>query len=207
VEFSDHVVAVEAPLSSQVSEQAIAEIKKAIPNKPVRFVAITHHHSDHSGGLRAFVAEGAAVITTAGNAAYAKSLVASTQLQDALARNAKPLKLELVENRKRVFTDGTQTLELHDIGPNPHAREMLVAYLPRQGIVFQGDLFFSPFDGQPLGFAQQSTQEFAAKIRALGFKVDKLAGVHGKVGTMREVDEALELAKKVPSGTSTDGGK
>jgi glyoxylase-like metal-dependent hydrolase (beta-lactamase superfamily II) len=146
-------------------------------------------------------------VTTAGNANYVKSLVASTQLRDALAKNAKPLKLELIEGKKRVFTDGTQTLELHDIGANSHAREMVVAYLPKQGVVFQGDLFFSPFDGQPIGFAQQMTQEFAAKIRALGFKVDKLAGVHGRVGTMNELDQSLELAKKVGTGTSTDGSR
>jgi glyoxylase-like metal-dependent hydrolase (beta-lactamase superfamily II) len=204
VEFADHVVAIEAPLGAQVGEQAIAEIKKAIPNKPVTHVAITHHHDDHSGGLRAFVADGAAVVTTPGNVSYVKSLVASKELRDALASSAKPLKLEPIENKKRVFSDGTQTLELYDIGPNSHAREMLVAYLPKQRIVFQGDLFFSPFDGQPVGFAQKMTQEFAARIRALGLQVDKLAGVHGKVGSMNELDQSLELARKLEGGAATD---
>ena len=50
------------------------------------------------------------------------------------------------------------------------------------------------------------TQEFAAKVRALGFKVDKLAGVHGKVGTMNELDESLELARKLAPGP-TDGSR
>jgi len=204
VEFANHIVVIEAPLSSQVSEQGIAEIKKAIPNKPIAFVAVTHHHSDHSGGLRAFVAEGATVVTTQGNAGYMKSLVASKELKDGLAKSPKALKMEFVDNKKRVFSDATQTLELHDIGPSPHAREMLVAYLPKQRIVFQGDLFFSPYEGQLLGFAQETTQQFAARIRALGFSVDKLAGVHGKTGTMSELEEALELAKKVESRPVTD---
>jgi hypothetical protein len=81
---------------------------------------------------------------------------------------------------------------------------MLVAYLPKQRIVFQGDLFFSPFDGQPVGFAQESTQHFAAKVRELGFSVDKLVGVHGKVGNMTELDQALELARKMGSATSPE---
>lgn len=207
VEFGDHIVAIEAPLSSQVSEQAIAEIKKAIPNKPIRYVAITHHHSDHAGGLRAFVADAATVVTTSRNAALVKSLIESKGLKDRLTNGSTSLKLELLAGKKRVFSDASQTLELYDIGPNPHAREMLVAYLPKQGILFQGDLFFSPFEGQVLGFAQEGTQHFAAKVRELGFTVTKLVGVHGKVGTMSELEQSLELAKRMQTGTSDDERK
>jgi glyoxylase-like metal-dependent hydrolase (beta-lactamase superfamily II) len=204
VEFGDHIVAIEAPLSSQVSEQAIAEIKKAIPNKPIRYIAVTHHHGDHAGGLRAFVADAATVVTTPQNGGFVKSLVESKGLKDSLTNGFRSLKTELIEGKKRVFSDSSQTLELHDIGPNPHAREMLVAYLPKQGILFQGDLFFSPFEGQALGFAQEATQHFATRIRELGFNVTKLVGVHGKVGTMSELEQSLELAKRMQTGTAPD---
>ncbi len=138
---------------------------------------------------------------------FVKSLVESKGLQDSLTNGSKGLRLELVEGKKRVFTDNTQTLELYDIGPNPHAREMLVAYLPKQGILFQGDMFFSPFEGQALGFAQEATQHFAAKVREMGLTVNKLAGVHGKVGTMSELDESLELARRMQSSTPDDARK
>jgi glyoxylase-like metal-dependent hydrolase (beta-lactamase superfamily II) len=207
VEFADHVVVVEAPLSTQVSEQAIAQIKKAIPNKPIKYIAVTHHHSDHSGGLRAFVAEGATVVTTAQNVPYVKSLVDSKGLKDSLSKGPKPMKLELIEGKKRVFSDASQTLELNDIGPNPHARELLVAYVPKLRILFQGDMFFSPFGDQPLGFAQEATQHFATKIRELGFNIDKLVGVHGKVATMTELEQSLELAKRMQTGTADDEKK
>ena len=207
VEFSDHIVAIEAPLSSQVSDQAIAQIKKTIPNKPIKYVAVTHHHGDHAGGLRAFVADGAAVVTTSQNAGFVKALVESKGLQDSLKTGSQSLQLELVDGKKRVFSDSSQTLELYDIGPNPHAREMLVAYLPKQGILFQGDMFFSPFEGQVLGFAQEATQHFAAKVRELGFTVNKLVGVHGKIGTMDELAQSLELAKRMQTGTMDDERK
>jgi glyoxylase-like metal-dependent hydrolase (beta-lactamase superfamily II) len=207
VEFGDHIVAIEAPVSTQVSDQAIAEIKKAIPNKPIKYVAVTHHHGDHAGGLRAFVADGATVVTTSQNVPFVKSLVESKGLQDSLTSGSRSLKLELVDGKKRVFSDGSQTLELYDIGPNPHAREMMVAFLPKQGILFQGDMFFSPPEGQVLGFAQEATQHFAAKVRELGLTIDKLAGVHGKVGTMSELAESLELAKRMQTGTMDDARK
>jgi glyoxylase-like metal-dependent hydrolase (beta-lactamase superfamily II) len=31
----------------------IREVKKLIPNKPVRYLVSTHHHWDHLGGVRA----------------------------------------------------------------------------------------------------------------------------------------------------------
>ena len=67
VGFSDHVVAVEAPGSSDGADAVIKKIKELFPGKPIRYVAMTHHHGDHIGGMRSFIAEGATVITTAAN--------------------------------------------------------------------------------------------------------------------------------------------
>ena len=69
VEFKDYIVAVEAPGSSAGADKVIERIKTAIPGKPIRYVAMTHHHGDHIGGLRSFIAEGATVVTTPGNRA------------------------------------------------------------------------------------------------------------------------------------------
>lgn len=70
VEFKDHVVVVEAPWNEERSLAVIAEVKKTIPGKPIKYVVNTHHHFDHSGGLRTYVAEGATVITHEMNKAF-----------------------------------------------------------------------------------------------------------------------------------------
>jgi glyoxylase-like metal-dependent hydrolase (beta-lactamase superfamily II) len=190
VAFKDFVVAVEAPGSSEGAERVIARIKETIPNKPIRYVAMTHHHGDHIGGLRSFIAEGAAVITTRANREIVEAMAAAPQL-DRLAKQPRAPEFLFIERGKRVLTDGEQTLELIDIGPNPHAREMVIAYLPKQRIVFQGDLFFAPLDDSPQGPPQASTVSFAREIKERNIKADRIASVHGRTATLDEFTKAL----------------
>ena len=63
VDFGDHIVVVDGIGSEARSLAVIEEIKKAIPNKPIRYVINTHAHYDHAGGLRTYVAQGVTVIT------------------------------------------------------------------------------------------------------------------------------------------------
>jgi glyoxylase-like metal-dependent hydrolase (beta-lactamase superfamily II) len=190
VEFKDFIVAVEAPGSSEGADEVIARIKQTIPNKPIRYVAMTHHHGDHIGGLRSFIAEGATVITTPGNRATVEAMAAAPQ-NDRLAKDPRAPQFAFLEKGRKVLSDGSQRLELIDIGPNPHAKELVVAYLPRQRIVFQGDMFFRPVNDAPAGPPQTSTLSFARRIGELGLKYDRIASVHGKTATKEEFERAL----------------
>jgi len=70
VNLKDYIAVVEAPLSEERSMAVIAEAKRLVPNKPIKYVISTHHHFDHSGGLRTYVAEGATVVTHDSNRAF-----------------------------------------------------------------------------------------------------------------------------------------
>ena len=61
---------------------------------------------------------------------------------------------------KRVFDDGARTLEVRDIGPNPHVAEAVIAYLPKQKAVFVADLFTIPVAG-PFPPANPALVDFA----------------------------------------------
>jgi glyoxylase-like metal-dependent hydrolase (beta-lactamase superfamily II) len=191
VAFKDHIVAIEAPGSSDGADKVIQRIKESLPGKPIKYVAVTHHHGDHIGGLRSFMAEGATVITTRNNRSVVETMAAAPQ-SDRLAQN--PLKPEFmfVEGRRRVLTDGEQTVELIDVGPNPHAKEMLIAWLPRERIVFQGDLFFLPNNDAPVGPPQPSTISFAQKLKEKGLAVERIASVHGRTATIDDFARALD---------------
>ena len=88
VDFKDYIVVIEGATNDARANAVIAEAKRLIPNKPIRYVVNTHQHFDHSGGLRAFVAEGATVITHEVNKPYYEKIWAAphTLSPDRLAK-------------------------------------------------------------------------------------------------------------------------
>jgi glyoxylase-like metal-dependent hydrolase (beta-lactamase superfamily II) len=149
VEFRDHLMILEAGQSEARALAYIAEAKKMVPNKPIRYVMNTHPHSDHTGGLPAMVAEGATIITHRNNQAFFEKALNTprTLLDDTLAKNPKKARVEAVADKK-VYSDGTRTVEMYHISPAPHSNGLMVAYLPKEKVLFQGD-FSLPAPGQP----------------------------------------------------------
>lgn len=205
VAFKDHVMVFDAPEPfpyASATESVIRKIKETLPVKPVKFAVLTHHHSDHAGGARGYIAEGVPIVTTPGNRQIIERLASApfTVVRDALARNNRKPVFEMVTGKKRVFGEEGQRVELYDIGPSPHANEMLIAYLPKQKMLFQADLVLVNQDGT-LPAASDSTVHLAEKIQQLGLDVEKIVGAHGRMLTMNEMRTALEKRRQA---TSTD---
>ncbi len=198
VEFKDYIVAVEAPGSSEGADKVIARIKATIPGKPIRYVAATHHHGDHIGGLRSFIAEGATVITTVGTRKVVEQLVAAPHA-DRLAAQPRSPEFLMLEKGRRVLTDGSRTIELIDIGPHPHASEMVIAYLPQGAGRVPGRYVHHSQERCLERTACADTVSFAKKLEELGLNVDRIAGVHGRSATIEELRSALEGLTPVPT--------
>ena len=138
VEFADHLAVIEAPQNEARSLAVIKEIRKSVGKKPIRYIINTHHHFDHSGGLRTYVEEGATVITQEINKAFYEKVLSPTAPRtlnpDGLALEKKKiptLNIETVADKK-VLMDKTRTLELYVIKGSPHNDGILMAYLPAE---------------------------------------------------------------------------
>lgn len=196
VAFRDHVLVFEAPTPQVAANAVLDAVRRTVPDKPVRYVTFSHHHDDHGGGLRPYIAQGVTIVTTPRNRSFVTQVARArhTMRPDALSTAPREPVVEIF-SRKRVFTDGSMTVELHDIGPTSHVDEMVLAYLPRERLVFQGDLLILP-DRGTVRPANQLTVEFARAIDRLGLDVRTIAGVHGPVGSIDDLRQAVTLRER-----------
>ncbi len=197
VDLGDSLLAIEAPGNDEASTAAMSKLKEAVPDKPIKYLAVTHPHDDHAGGSRAYIAEGAILVTTPGNKAFFEKMAKArfTIEPDILTRRPRPAVIEIVTGGKRVFTGGGHSVELYDIGTNPHTDEMLVAWLPKEQILFEGDLLNRPADGHARA-GNETTVAFLKWLEKSGLPVKTIVPVHGPVATMEDLRQAVALFEK-----------
>ncbi len=185
VEFKDHIMMLEAGQSEARGFAYIAEAKKLIPNKPIRYVMNTHPHSDHTAGLPALVAEGATIITQKNNEEFLEKALDTprTLLNDTLAKNPKKAKVETV-SEKKVYSDGTRTVELYHVSPVPHSNGLMIAYIPKEKVLFQGD-FSLPAAGQP---ANDHIKALVPILEKLNLDFDRYINVHTSATPQTKAD-------------------
>ena len=196
VEFSDHVVLIEGPTGDERTMATIAEVKRMLPNKPIKYLVNTHHHSDHAGGIRAYAAEGIPIITHELQRRYYEQQIFKsphTLNQDRLARAPKAPVFETVKD-KRVLTDGTRTLELHLMRGNLHSEGLLMAYLPKEKILIQADAFAPRPGVPPLPAPSPYTVNLVENIDRLKLDVQQVVHVHGGIEPIATVRAAAGRA-------------
>jgi glyoxylase-like metal-dependent hydrolase (beta-lactamase superfamily II) len=193
VEFKSYIMMLEAGQSEARALAYVAEIKKLFPNKPIRYVMDTHPHSDHTGGLPVLVAEGATIITQKNNEAFLSKALNTprTLMSDTLAKNPKKAKFETVEE-KRVYSDGTRVVEMYHIFPAPHSNGLIIAYIPKEKVIFQGDFSVNP--GEP---ANDHVAAIVPVLDKLNLDYVRYINVHASAApqTKADVTKAMEMRK------------
>jgi glyoxylase-like metal-dependent hydrolase (beta-lactamase superfamily II) len=193
VEFADHVAVIEAPLNEDRSLAVIAEVKKMIPAKPIRYLINTHHHFDHSGGLRTYVAEGATIVTHESNKAYYEQTFKAPRTlnpdRQALAKRKAKI---LTTSAKHVLTDGARTVELHHIQGNPHNTGIVMAWLPKEKLLVEVDVY-SPLapKAPPPATPPPAMVSLYENIQRLNLDVNRIVPLHGRIVDLAELKRTI----------------
>ena len=201
VEFADHIFVFEGASQNEARTQAnFAEIKRVIPNKPIRYAAISHHHFDHTSGIAATVAEGARIVSHESNKAlFERGLAAPRTLApDAMSKSGKKPIFDPVVGDKRVFQDATHTVELHLMKGLPHADGMLMLYLPKEKIFAYADTYNAPVAGQ-VAPRIVAVDVMMANVQRLGLDFDRVVSIHPP-NPDRPINRA-EIVTSIAQGT------
>jgi glyoxylase-like metal-dependent hydrolase (beta-lactamase superfamily II) len=180
VDFKDHITIIETGQSEARGLAVIAEAKKLIPNKPVKYVVNTHSHIDHSSGLRASVAEGATILTHQINKAYLEKTLSipHTLSPDKAQQNGKKPIVEAV-GEKKVLTDGTHVVELYHQTNFGHHDGMLLVYFPKEKVLLEADGYNpQPANATPPNPPSPYTVSLLDNIRRLKLDVKRIVPVH-----------------------------
>jgi glyoxylase-like metal-dependent hydrolase (beta-lactamase superfamily II) len=187
IEFADHLVMFEAYNSEADTFARLDVADTLVPGKKVTHVIVSHHHFDHSGGVRAAVARGLTIVARRGNEGIFREMVArpAPNFPDALARNPQPLKF-LPVDEQLTLDDGTMRVDVYHAVGHLHMAEAVFAYIPGPRIFLEGDFTTYNWDWHWWGGSYLDNVERYGLDPALNIPV------HGIVTTFDETIAAIE---------------
>ena len=187
-EFDDHLTMVEANRQDAALQAILTVVNALVPGKRVTQVIQTHHHFDHSVGLRTAVAEGLTIIAHRGNEGIFREMAArpARLFPDALGRNPKPLKFIPVDDHLNL-KDSTNEIDIYHLIGNYHMANGVIVHVPASRVLVEGDLTTQDWDFNWWGDSLMNNIDYR-KI-----KVDTHLAVHGqKPLPLAEVVSAIE---------------
>ena len=189
VEFKDYVVMVEGPISDTVTMASIEAAKRLAPGKPIKYVINTHHHADHAGGLRAYVAEGVPILTHESHRKYYEEQIFKNPHSlnpDRLARMPRPAVIETLKD-KRVLTDGNMVLEIYLMRGQLHTEGLLMVYVPKEKMLIQADAYIPRPGAPPLPAPSPHTINLVDNVSRLKLNVERVVHIHGRSSSYGEL--------------------
>jgi glyoxylase-like metal-dependent hydrolase (beta-lactamase superfamily II) len=214
VEFKDFAAIVEAPLDDARTNAVIAETKRLIPGKQIRYVVNTHHHWDHAGGLRAAYAEGATIVTNEANKNFYERVILVPQPRslspDRLSMTPfattgpGPGKLETYRERHAI-SDGNQSIISYHVEGFNHAADMAIVYLPKSKILINADMGPPPA-GAPASAVNANTIALYNNIKRLKLDVVQHVPIHGNPSSQADFERTVGPVAATAKPAGGDGG-
>lgn len=194
--FADHedgVLVLETPQSIQASRDVIRTIKATLPGKTIKAAVPTHHHFDHSGGIYGYHEAGIPILTTPGNVEFAANIGTASR-NIGVSKGAIDSPKVMSFDGRKTYGKGAAAVELINVGPNPHAEEVVIAYMPAIKTVFAGDVFSKR--NSPLPPANANQLDFAEELEKLNLDIETFIPVHGTNATAEEFWDSVKRGRE-----------
>lgn len=178
VEQGNTLLVIEGPQSAARTSAVLDTLKSRFPAKAVYGVVMTHHHHDHSGGIRAYLARGVRVIAHQRNARFVAGVAtaAKTVAPDRLSRSSGAPPMVPVQD-SLVLGTGAERVVLYPLA-STHAGGLLAAWVPAAGVVFTSDVVSPSATAPP---PRLGSSELVAFAKAVGIAPARFVGGHGVV--------------------------
>jgi hypothetical protein len=203
VAMKDYLIVFDAPYGELQSRWVIDAAKAKYPGKPIRYLVLTHHHMDHTGGMRTYVAEGATVIVPSEAREYFEKVIRAphTLVLDEQQKNPRtPVIYGVYENM--TIKDDTAEIRLYNLSAasnanaprleNAHAEGMLIGHLVGPKLIYVTDLI------SPRGVAIERSEATIAvgnTLREWDVEETDLTFVGGHGTTVKRAEIARALAE------------
>jgi glyoxylase-like metal-dependent hydrolase (beta-lactamase superfamily II) len=197
IEMRDHLIVVEAPETEARSIAVMDALQRAIPNKPIRYLINTHHHFDHSGGLRTYVAEGVTIITHQSNIAFFENVWRNPRTinPDRLARSPRAAMFEGITGT-RLMSDGSREVNIYHYSGNMHNPGLLMVHLPRERTLIEADSWSPPAAAGDYPGAVANLVQFYQSVQRLNLDVEQVVPIHGRLTTWEEIRQSVQTYGK-----------
>ena len=189
IELADQIVLVESPLYDGRALAVFDAANALVPGKTVKTVVNSHHHFDHSGGLRAAVSQGATLVTSAMAKPYFERVFANPNrvAPDRMATSGRAPRITPV-NGKLAVGDATRAVEVHEMQGSVHAQGFMMVWLPKERLLIQADAYTpGPPNSPPPPVPNGNMVNLVQNIERLGLDVDRILPLHSRVATMAEL--------------------
>jgi glyoxylase-like metal-dependent hydrolase (beta-lactamase superfamily II) len=187
IEFRDFTVVIDANTPWGIRD-VLPEIRKTT-SKPIRYVFNTHYHWDHTQGDSVLADQGVTVICSQ-DCASELAVKGKAEWEQTSKRTEYSLAAYRLEQPSMVFgdfmalDDGERRLELRRVGP-AHTIGDAVAFLPKERIVFTGDLCVNWRSGNNVGDRDADVQNWVKVLNDLArWDVKTVVPGHGELGTI-----------------------
>ena len=172
-----------------LGEKYLRAIQERLPGKPVSHLVLTHHHSDHIGGLMPFIRAGAKIV--AGREAFSavSRPIANTRLTP---------DYDIVSDR--LLIDGETPVELIALPQgNPKAEGFLMVHLPKQKLLYAtGFIYPLPEAVFPPPESVFLSKYFVDWLDGSGLEIDHIYNLHGMA---RVEDWHLEALREIKAAS------